>query len=122
MYQREDPVREERITMQIVVDTYTREESATGWYCYLENNMVFPFRANLERINRSTGETVLREAQIIGLSDSDECMSHMRVIIVRKGEEYDVALSRVHPIDATPKTAEAIADWHYWVGRGYSFC
>lgn len=121
MSQREDPVREERITMEIVVDTYSPSEAAMGWYCYLENNLVFPFKAKLERIQREMGKTVLREVEVIGLADSDECLSQMRVIVVRKGEEYDVALSRVHPVDATPKTAEAVADWHYWVDRGYSF-
>lgn len=30
---REDEVRERRLTMEIVVDTYTEDERVTGWYC-----------------------------------------------------------------------------------------
>ena len=41
----EDAQREERITMEIVVDAYTPEETAMGWYYYLEDKLRFPFPA-----------------------------------------------------------------------------
>jgi hypothetical protein len=31
-----DEAREERLTMDIVVDAYNEQERAIGWYCYLE--------------------------------------------------------------------------------------
>lgn len=31
--------REERIAMEIVVDSYTPEEQRMGWYYYLENSL-----------------------------------------------------------------------------------
>ena len=40
-----DEEREERITMEIVVDAYGPEEQATGWYYYLEETLTFPFTA-----------------------------------------------------------------------------
>ncbi len=30
--------REERITMEIIVDAYGSEEQAMGWYCYLDES------------------------------------------------------------------------------------
>ena len=41
----QDEVREQRITMEIVVDAYTAEEQALGWYYYLERTLQFPFMA-----------------------------------------------------------------------------
>jgi hypothetical protein len=38
-----DAEREERITMEIVVDAYGAEEQAMSWYYYLQNTMQFPF-------------------------------------------------------------------------------
>lgn len=40
-----DKVREERITMEIVVDCYNEPERFTGWFCYLEDKLEFPFCA-----------------------------------------------------------------------------
>ena len=42
---KKDPVREERIDNDVVVDAYGPEERAMGWYYYLENKIRFPFRA-----------------------------------------------------------------------------
>jgi hypothetical protein len=41
----QDAEREERITMEIVVDAYGPEEQAMGWYYYLQDTMQFPFTA-----------------------------------------------------------------------------
>src|SRR5262245_29112087 len=38
-----DPEREDRITMEVVVDCYDRHEVAMGWYYYLEGRLAFPF-------------------------------------------------------------------------------
>jgi calcium binding protein len=40
-----DPVREQRILMEVVVDAYGADERAMGWYCYLEGKLNFPFTA-----------------------------------------------------------------------------
>ena len=40
-----DKVREERITMEVVVDANGPEEQAMGWYYYLADNLSFPFKA-----------------------------------------------------------------------------
>lgn len=37
-----DPLREDRIHNEALVDTYGLEEQALGWYYYLENKMRFP--------------------------------------------------------------------------------
>jgi len=47
-----DEAREERITMEIIVDTYGLEERAAGWYCYLGDVISYasdPIRARCIR-------------------------------------------------------------------------
>jgi hypothetical protein len=36
---------ERRIEMEIIVDAYESEEQAMGWYYYLEDRLIFPFKA-----------------------------------------------------------------------------
>ena len=54
-----DETREERISMEIVVDAYNEEERAMGWYCYLEDKLTFPF---LTRCISERAISPLREA------------------------------------------------------------
>ena len=42
---KEDEVREERISMEVVVDAYGEEERMLGWYYYLHDKLQFPFKA-----------------------------------------------------------------------------
>ena len=41
----EDSDREDRIYDEIVVDAYNEYEKATSWYCYLTDQLSFPFKA-----------------------------------------------------------------------------
>jgi hypothetical protein len=42
---KKDPIREDRIQNEAIVDAYGPEEQALGWYYYLENKIRFPFQA-----------------------------------------------------------------------------
>jgi hypothetical protein len=91
---RKDPVREDRIENEAIVDA-SPEEQAMGWYYYLENKICFPFPA--------------------------KCIATKAVSPLRKGEaaEMIVPLSQLVAIDPDESTAEAIGDWHYWIAQGY---
>ena len=47
---RRDPVREDRIHNEAIVDAYGPEEQATGWYYYLENKVRSPLLRHSGRI------------------------------------------------------------------------
>jgi hypothetical protein len=68
-----DEAREERIDNEAVVDAYGPEEQAMGWYYYLEDRLLFPFRAKCiaERIISPlrTGDTL----EVVGMAPEDEC-------------------------------------------------
>jgi len=116
-----DEEREERIKMEIVVDAYDRHERASGWYTYLEETIWFPFEARCiekrEVSPLSEGETV----QVVGMSSVESSESEMFVAIEWMNRELGVPLAQLEPIDVDPDTEQAVADWHYWDGRGYTF-
>jgi calcium binding protein len=41
---RKDPMREDRIHNEAIIDAHGPEERAMGWYYYLEDQRQFPFR------------------------------------------------------------------------------
>jgi hypothetical protein len=118
---RKDEAREERITMEIVVDAYNEAEKAMGWYCYLEEGLDFPFRARCI-VERSISPLhVGDEVEVIGMPSGDECEREMFVTICWNERELAVPLAQLEVIEADDQTREAVEDWHYWVGMGYQF-
>jgi hypothetical protein len=116
-----DKNREERIDMEVVVDAYNEDERAMGWYYYLQDKLQFPFKAKWENRQRPQG----KEIEVVEMSPEDECMRSMFVEVrYREGEVDDIFSARledIHPIEVDEETAEAIADWHYWIDMGYEF-
>lgn len=116
-----DAEREERITMEIVVDAYGPEEQAMGWYYYLEDTMQFPFTAiciNQRRISPLKAGTAV---EVVGMAPEDECEREMFVEIGWEGDTLAVPLIQLEAPEADAQTQQAIADWHYWVNQGYEF-
>lgn len=118
----EDPEREERITMEIVVDAYGPEERAMGWHGYLENTLTFPFTARCAA-NRAISPLREKEkVEVIGMAPSDECLGEMFVMVRwDTDDELAVPLAQLKVVEADEKTREAVEDWHYWVEQGHEF-
>jgi hypothetical protein len=112
-----DPIREERIRNEAIVDAGP-EEQAMSWYYYLERKISFPFQAGyvvakvISPLRK--GETV----DVRGLAAEDACASDMLVQIRWQGRKMAVPLSQLAAIDPDESTEEAIGDWHYWVSQG----
>ncbi|MBZ5564534.1 MAG: calcium-binding protein [Acidobacteriia bacterium] len=118
---KKDPIREDRIQNEAIVDAYGPEEQALGWYYYLENKIRFPFRA---RCTVTKAVSPLRKGETVEvrrLAPEDSCSSDMLVLIRWKGRNLAIPLSQLTPLDADESSAEAIGDWHYWVAQGYCF-
>lgn len=117
-----DPEREERIAMEIIVDTYDAQESAMGWYYYLEDHLRFPFKASCITRRPISPLHVGDKVEVIGMPDACECEHEMFVTIRWKKEDLAVPLSQLQPVGPIDhKTRQAIEDWHYWVDMGYDF-
>lgn len=119
---KEDKDREERITMEIVVDAYGPEEQAMGWYYYLEDKLQFPFTAICSAKRAISPLRVKDEVEVIGMAPEEECEKEMFVMIRREKDGLAVPLSQLTVIRSTDKqTKQAVEDWHYWVQMGYMF-
>ena len=116
-----DEEREERITMEIVVDAYGPEEQAIGWYYYLQETMQFPFTATCISKRRSSPLKAGATVEVVGMAPSDECEREMFVEIAWEGDTLAVPLMQIEATEEDAETQQAIADWHYWVNRGYEF-
>jgi hypothetical protein len=116
-----DEAREERISMEIVVDAYGPEEQAMGWYYYLDDTLNFPFKTRGIAERRISPLEVGEEVEVSGMLPEDECRHEMFVEIRWAGRTLGIPLSQLEALDEDDKTQEAIEDWHYWVARGYEF-
>ena len=116
-----DEEREERISMEIIVDAHDSEEQAMGWYYYLEENLQVPFRA---RCVAERAVSPLRpgdEVEVVGLPPEEECQHEMFVQIRWERRTLAVPLSQLEGIAVAAQTQQAIEGWHYWVTRGHEF-
>ena len=117
---RKDPVREDRIHNEAIVDAGPAEQ-ALSWYYYLESKIHFPFQAKCLAAKVVSplrkGETV----EVMRMAPDDVCAHDMLVLVRWQDRKLAVPLAQLTAIDADESTAEAIDDWHYWVAQGYLF-
>ncbi|ACC82355.1 calcium-binding protein [Nostoc punctiforme] len=120
-----DENREHRIKTEIIVDAEDKEDRAMGWYYYLEEALNFPFMAKWTKKGRKSGSSEEKEVEVLGMAPDDECLKDMLVEVAyingKDEDVYSAKLSEIAAIDADSETQEAIADWLYWIARGYKF-
>lgn len=116
-----DEAREDRIHNEAIVDAYGGEEQAIGWYYYLDDKITFPFKAKCISERKSSPLKADEKVEVIELSPADDCQHDMLVQIRLLDRVFGVPLAQLDPLDVDESTQEAIADWHYWVARGYVF-
>ena len=117
---KKDEEREERITMDIIVDAYTPEEQAMGWYYYLEAKIHFPLLATCTKGRTISPLEKGDEVEIIGMAAEEDCEHEMFVRIRWGRKELAVPLAQLKPTrKVDDETRQAIEDWHYWIAQGY---
>ena len=114
-----DEEREQRITMEIVVDAYTAEEQAMGWYYSLEDRLDFPFVARCIAERSISPLRVGDEVDVVGMAPEEECTHEMLVLIPWERRTLAVPLAQLEGIAVDDHTRQVIEDWHYWVAQGY---
>ena len=118
---RKDPIREDRIQNQAIVDAYGPEEQAMSWYYYLDDKIPFPFQAKCIAPKVVSPLRKRDTVEVRRMAPEDACSADMLVLIRWQGPKMAVPLSQLAAIDPDESTAEAIGDWHYWVAQGYLF-
>jgi hypothetical protein len=112
-----DPVREDRIYNEAIVDARP-EEQAMSWYYYLDGKISFPFRARCVAENAVSPLRKGEAVEVLRMAVEDACEHDMFVQIRWQGRKMAVPLSQLEAIAADESTREAIGDWHYWVAQG----
>jgi len=115
----QDEDRERRIQDEAIIDAYGPEEQALGWYYYLDDKIAFPFYARCIEERRISPLKEGEKVAVIGMASEDDCMHEMFVEIQWQERAFGVPLAQLEPMNVDELTQEAIADWHYWVKRGY---
>ncbi len=114
----QDPIRENRIHEEAIVDAYGSEEKAMSWYYYLDGRLSFPFQARCSVSRLASplkkGETV----EVRQMAPEYACLNDMLVQVRWQGRNLAVPLSQLIAIHPDEETAEAIGDWHYWGCKG----
>lgn len=113
--------REARIEQEIVVDAYTSDERAMGWYYYLEGKLRFPFTATCTKRRATSPFKIGESLSVIGLAPEEDCMAEIIVITEYSGRTVGVPLAQLRPRKVDTATKQAIEDWHYWVAMGYQY-
>jgi hypothetical protein len=116
-----DPAREERIDMEIVVDAYDSYERAMGWYCSLENTIENKVRCRCRKTRSMSPLKVGDEVDVLEVAPADDCESEMFIFVQWNDRKLAVPLEQLEPIEGDPKAIEIIEDWLYWCLMGYEF-
>jgi hypothetical protein len=121
-----DEIRERRIKEEIIADAEDKEDRAMGWYDYLDDTLNFPFLAKWTKKGRKPSTTPqTKEVEVLGMAPDEDCFRDMYVeVVYPNGKDEDVftaKLSDIEPIETDSETLEALADWQYWLNRGYKF-
>jgi hypothetical protein len=119
-----DDEREERITMEIVVDCYNEHEAWSGWWSYLDGKLSYPFVAECIQERRASPMRMGERVIVTAMLDDDEAadaLDEMQVEIEWQGRTLGVPLAQLRGVGVNDNTAEAIADWHYWIAQGRQF-
>jgi len=119
---RTDKVREDRIAMEIVVDCYNESEGWSGWFCYLESTLKFPFEAECIASRKASPLKPGEHVHVLGMLDDDsDSLGEIMVEIEWLDRTMGIPVGQIKGLNVDKKTAEAIADWHYWQARGRLF-
>ncbi len=112
-----DPVREDRIHNEAIVDAGP-DEQAMSWYYYLESKITFPFQARCVAAKDISPLRKGETTEVVRMAAEAACEHDMLVQIRWQGRNMAVPLSQLNAIDPDESTKEAIGDWHYWVSQG----
>jgi hypothetical protein len=117
-----DKAREKRIRNEIIVDCYNESERFSGWYCYLEEELKFPFSALCIATSSVSPLKLGEQVEVIGMFDDErQDLGEIFVRIRWRGRKMGAPLAHLEGVNVAPTCAQAIGDWHYWSSRGYRF-
>lgn len=116
-----------KIDMEVIVDCYDDEEISSGWEAYMDDALVFPFKARIVNpvsCEIPVGEVVIVtdmigffdiSGSVLWLKDSVDVIKKMEVQWNNK--EYNVDIDDLKPLNNDIQTLEAIKNWNFWITK-----
>jgi Calcium binding len=104
MARAKDEIREQRITMEVIVDAYDSSERAMGRY-YLDGRMKVPCKARCRFVRPISVLKVKEEVEVLGMAPEEECDNETFVWVGRAGERIAVPLAQHRCLPAFSATA-----------------
>ncbi len=105
--------------MEIIVDAYSPEEQAMGWYNYLDDTLHFPFTATCVTHRATSLLEPGEQVKVVDMAPEEVCEHEMFVWIEWNGRQLAVPLAQLEGMQVDEETQQAMQDWQYWVNRGY---
>jgi hypothetical protein len=109
-----DPVREQRIDDEIVVDAHDSDERAMGWHASIEDTIQNNVRCRCRKTRSMSPLKVGEEVDVIRVAPADDCEREMFVVVSWNDRQLAVPLEQLEPISGNAKSIEMIEDWLYW--------
>ena len=104
------------------MDCYNEHEAWTSWYCYLERKLTFPFEAECIKPRKMSPLKLGERVTVLGmLADEGDGLGEIMVEAAWRDRTMGIPLAEIKGFSVDEETAQAIADWHYWVAKGRQF-
>lgn len=105
-----------KISYQIIVDCYEDHEVNMGWFYFFQDEVNYPFEAEITVKNR-LGEKRLVKVAVLGVSDEADFDIQDITFEVNLQEEdiiIDVDIAKLKNIKGDKSAKEAFEIWEYW--------
>jgi hypothetical protein len=116
-----DIERENRIAMEIIVDSYDSMERMIGWVCSIEDVLNNNVRCRCRKTRSMSPLEIGEVVDVLEIASEDDCKGEMFVFVQWNNRKLAVPLEQLEPIEGDPKAIEIIEDWLYWCEMGYEF-
>ena len=80
-----------------------------------------PFAATCLSQRATSPLTKEEKVEVVAMAPEDDCMTEVNVFIKRGRSKLAVPLGQLGCRSNDEDTCKAVADWHYWQGRGYEY-
>jgi hypothetical protein len=115
---RNDPVREDRIHEEAIVDAGPEEQAYGLVLLYGEQDQL-SFQSQMRGLEITSPLAKGDVVEVLRMAPEDACMNDMLVLVRWQGRKLAVPLSQLTAVAPDEATEEAIGDWQHWVAYGY---
>ncbi len=108
-----DPIRQNRIRNEIIVDAYGDEEINMSWYYYFTDNLEFPFNA-VAHLKKRNGRKENVDIEVIEVASNTDEPLKLGFVLTKQGFIFPIAVEDLFSVDTTEENLEILNDWLYW--------